>query len=393
MLRILVIYGNFNKKRKELLQMPNKEWVTCEEIASEENISVRAIQDRCKKGLLPCKKDGKKWLIDRVAYEQQTGKRLIAPDKPIPRITDQNLKSVLVFASAKGGVGKTTLSVVVADKLSILGYQTLLIDMDPQGNATNFSGLIPYKGTNRPGRNEYKEALHDVILGKISQLFNQKENVNIKDAIYPARKFFILPSDHRSERLKYWLTDNSRIFGSGKDIHKLWTEQFPFLLSQALKDVENEYDFIIIDTPPEMGWATENALMAGTDVVVPIELGRFEIIGLDQVYNFISTCSRKNTSLNFLGSVISRFGPHRSRLDSDLEEQIRQDELWGNYIFDTIIMRTLLIREATLSTESVFDYWRKGLSRASLESIEDFTEELLIRLYRRMDEEVAITNE
>lgn len=358
-----------------------EEWLSCEEVAEIEGISVRAVQARCARGSLPCKKTGNTWKINKLKYEHQKGKYLVAHKKEPPKSGDPSVKNTIVFSNAKGGVGKTTLSVVTADKLSLLGYKVLLVDMDPQGNATSFAGLQPYKGSSRPSRGEYKEALHDVLLGQVFELFGMENKIRTADAIYQARGFYVLPTDNRAERIKYWLLDNAHAFPTGMDIYNAWTEHFPFLLKYALKEVEQDFDFIIIDTPPEQGWATQNAMMCATDVVIPIELGNFEVVGLEQVFAFIDQCAINNPSLNILGIIISRFGPHRSRLDIDLEDQLRKHDVWGPYMFDTIIYRTLLVREATNSYQSVFEYWRKGMSKDSLQSMDDFTDELIKRIF------------
>lgn len=362
--------------------MDENRWLSCEVVAEREKKSLRTVQGWCYKGKLPCVKNGNSWLIDRVKYEQLRGLRMIAPDGDIKTdgyITG-NLKNILVFCNYKGGVGKSTNAVITADRLGFYGNRVLLMDLDPQGSATNMAGLEPHEGVGRPARGEYKYALHDVIKGKFDELFDKEPDIKTSDAIYKSRTFHVLPCDPRSERIKYWLLDWCLRFDTVRDIHKLWTEHFPYFIKRVIDTIEQEYDYIVIDTPPEMGWATENALMAATDVVIPIELGRLEIVGLNGVLNFITNCSEKNPLLSLLGVVISRYGPHQSRLDMDIEAELRAHPVWGKYIFNTIIHRSLLIREATLKTESVFDYWRRGLSPRSIQTIEAFSDELIIKL-------------
>ena len=298
-------------------------------------------------------------------------------------------KRVIVFSSAKGGVGKTTLSCIAADKLADAGYRTLLVDTDAQGNATDLAGMAPYLGDGEPEEGQYREAIHDIVLAQIQKIFKQTPSITTRQAIYKARNFDVLPCDHRSERLKYWPQENADKFRSGLEVYQLWKEQFPDLINSALTEVQDDYDFIIIDTPPELGWATESALKINlqgfkeTNVIIPIELGGFEIMGLDQVYNFIRQCAKSNTKLHLLGIIISRFGPRIANIDRDLEEDIRNDSLWGEYIFATVVTRNLLIREATLSKESVFRYKRKNLKRALVTNPSQFTDELLEWLRRR----------
>jgi len=298
-------------------------------------------------------------------------------------------RRVIVFTSAKGGVGKTTLSCITADKLADMGYRVLLVDTDAQGNSTDFAGVIPFLGEGAPEEGQYKEAIHDVILSQIQKLFQQPPAVTTQQAIYKARNFHVLPCDHRSERLKYWPQENAHKFETGIQLYKLWKEEFPTLLNSALAEVAENYDFIIIDTPPELGWATENALrvnlqgFAETNAIIPIELGNFEIMGLDQVNNFIIQGAKKNPKLALLGIIISRFGPRKANIDRDLEEEIREDPLWGEYIFETIVTRNLLVREATLSKESVFKYRRTNMKRSLLTNLNQFADELIDRLHRR----------
>lgn len=367
------------------LVLADNEWLSCEEIAEMEGILISSVQARCARGSLPCKKADNTWKIDKTKYNQIRGKYLVLQKRDNnPSVQGKPAaKSTIVFTNAKGGVGKTTLSVTTADKLSMIGYKVLLVDMDPQGNATSFAGLRPSRCSSRPSRGEYKTALHDVLIGKVFELFGQHNPVQTVDAIYKAREFYILPIDNQAERIKYWLLDNAYAFPTGLDIYDIWTQQFPMLLKYAIEEVEKDFDFVVIDTPPEQGWATKNAMMCATDVVIPIELGNFEVLGLEQVFAFIDECAEQNPLLNILGIVISRFGPHRSRLDSDFEEQLRGHETWGPYMFDSVIYRTLLVREATNSNQSVFGYWRKGLSKDSIQSLEEFTDELITRLLRK----------
>lgn len=360
--------------------MEHSEWLSCEDVAKLEKKSLRAIQNRCAKGTLPCKKEGKEWKINKKQYEKMWRKELLIPVGPQAMEQDGSLKNTLIFSNNKGGVGKTTTAIMVCDKLAKLGYRVLLVDMDGQGNSTSLAGLRAYKGSNKPGRNEYRYAIVDVLLGEIHKLFNKPPTIKIEQAIYRARDFYVLPCDDRIDRFKNWLLDNAQSFTSVDDIYNIWKNHFPRLLTYALKNVQNSFDFIVIDTPPSLEWATQSALIAGTDVVIPIELGRFEINGLNRVFKFITECTKYNSGLGILGIVITRYGPHVSNLDKDLEEGLRNHPQFGPLLFDTVILRSLLVREATLKTESFFDYWRKGLPRTAVESLEDFAEELIMKL-------------
>lgn len=360
--------------------MGKEQFITSAQFAERENIPIRTVQYRCKKGIYPCKKEGRDWLIDITQFEKKTkGKTLKTQTR-----NKELGGNVLVFTNNKGGVGKTTLSVVTADKLAKLGYNTLLIDADGQGNATSLSGLYPWDETSKkPQRDEYKYALHDVFLAEISKTIGQEPNIDINQAIIkaPGREYYVLPSDYRLHSVKFWLLENAGLFTSVEEMQTIWKEHFPRLLDYAIQDIKTGFDFIVIDTPPSLDFETKNALMAGTDAVIPIELGLFEIQGLHRVIDFIRECAKENPHIGVLGIAISRYGPNVTNLDRDLEEGLRQRE--GNLVFDTIIKRSLNIREATIETKSFFEYWRHGLSKNSLDSIEEFTEELIIRLLRK----------
>jgi len=166
---------------------------------------------------------------------------------------------------------------------------------------------------------------------------------------------------------------------------------FPYLLKYALEEIRDQFDFIIIDTPPSLEFETKNALMAGTDAIIPIELGAFELLGLRNVLKFIEECANDNLVLRVLGVVISRYGPTASNLDKDLEIAVRNDPKIKDLIFETVIMRSLQIREATIEKQSFNKYWRSGLPKKVLDIYDDFTEELLLRILRkRMTKEVAV---
>lgn len=342
--------------------------------------SIRTVQDYCAKGIVKATKEDGEWKIYKKEFEKQYGPFLQSLDIDTD---DINMNGIIAFTNNKGGVGKTTLTIVTADRLSLLGYRVLVVDMDPQRNATTLSGLQPFYGEGRPGRGQYKETLYEVIVNQIYKIFDQDtKNITTSTAIYKTnRGFHVLPSPHRTDRLKYWLLDHADEFDTGEDIKAVWDKHFPFLLSRALDEIKNNYDVILIDTPPELGWESESAMMCSDYCVVPVELGQFELTGLYEVYDFITSCALKNPNLNLLGIVISRYGPHVSNLDKDLEEQLRNDPQWQKFIFDTIIKRSLLIREATINSKSVFESWRNKLSLESLQTLEGFTDELIKRIH------------
>lgn len=362
-------------------------WLSCEEVSAMEGITPRAVQNRCSRGVLPCEKRGNTWRINKEKYLRQTGK-VLAP-RQVALSTSSGKSKTLVMLNNKGGVSKTTLSVAVADKLGKT-MKVLLVDMDPQGNATTYAGFREYKGNNKPGRNEYRESIYELLTNQIFKSFGKPSSLGTRDVICKARNFDLIPIDYKSEDLKYWILENLDYFAKIEDIKTAWNEHFPYLLDRALEDVRNDYDLIIIDTPPELGWSCKNALCAGGNVIIPIELGKFEVKGLVRANNFVMEWAKKNPELALLGIVVSRFGPHRSNLDDDLEEQLRQSH-WGKYVFNQIIPRSLLIRESTAETKAYFEYVRHGLSKNVVDVLDSFVDDLYIRIKNREKflEEVA----
>jgi len=362
----------------------DKQWYTCQEVAKLENIPLRTVQSRCAKGRYSCIKDGRDWKIHKVKYDKLKYDKLNRIDKS-HIVLNNSTNNILVFTNSKGGVGKTTLSVLFADICASLGYKVLLVDNNGQGNSTTISDLMPFVGNGKPAKNQYTYGMHDVYLSQIYKQIGHKPPIETNQVIFkaPKREYFVLPSDYRLYQVKFWLLDNAHAFPSTKQLQTLWKMHFPYLLKYALEEIRDQFDFIIIDTPSSLDFETKNALMAGTDVIIPIELGLFEILGLRKVMMFIEECAKDNSALGVLGVVISRYGPTAANLDKDLETAIRADPEIKNLVFETVIMKSLHIREATIEKQPFDKYWRSGLPKKVLDIYHDFTEELLLRVLRK----------
>ena len=184
---------------------------------------------------------------------------------------------IISFANQKGGVGKTTSAVNIAASLGILGYKTLLVDLDPQGNATSGVGIAK-KGL--------KYTIKDVLAGEISA----------NDAIL------------ETEYEKLWLIP-SNITLAGAEFDLFQEEEDPQnIMKNAFTDVKDAYDYIIIDCPPSLGMLTVNSLTASDGVVIPMQCEFYALEGLSQLMITIGKIkTHYNNTLNVTGILITMY--------------------------------------------------------------------------------------
>ena len=184
---------------------------------------------------------------------------------------------IISFANQKGGVGKTTSAVNIAASLGILGYKTLLVDLDPQGNATSGVGIAK-KGL--------KYTIKDILAGEISA----------KDVILETKyeKLWLIPS-------------NITLAGAEFDLFQ--EEEDPQnIMKNAFAEIKDEYDYIIIDCPPSLGMLTVNSLTASDGVVIPMQCEFYALEGLSQLMITISKIkTHYNNTLNVTGILITMY--------------------------------------------------------------------------------------
>jgi chromosome partitioning protein len=219
--------------------------------------------------------------------------------------------TVYAIANQKGGVGKTTTAVNVAACIAEAGYQTLLVDVDPQGNATTGLGASRNGG---PG-------LYDVLTGNAAAL----------DAIrQTAVKRLALLSSTRD--LAGATMELPRIAGSETR------------LREALADVRNRYAFTLLDCPPSLGPLTVNALVAADRVIVPVQTEYFALEGLAGLLDTLSLIQRElNPRLTVAGMLLTMHDG-RTKLAQDVEREVR--EHFPALVFDTVIPRNVRLGEA-----------------------------------------------
>ncbi len=223
-------------------------------------------------------------------------------------------KSAKIFciANQKGGVGKTTTAVNLAAALARLRQRVLLIDLDPQGNATMGSGI---------DKRTVAASVYQVLIGESS----------IQDATF------------RSESGGYDLLPSNREL-SGAEIDLVGMEQRESQLKKAIGQVTDQYDFILIDCPPTLSLLTLNGLTAAHGVIIPMQCEYFALEGLSDLVNTIKRLyANLNPELRLIGLLRVMFDP-RVTLQQQVSAQLQ--EHFGDKVFRTVIPRNVRLAEA-----------------------------------------------
>lgn len=236
------------------------------------------------------------------------------------------MTTVLAIANQKGGVGKTTTAINLAAALALRKKRTLLIDLDPQSNAS-----IAFLEAS-----DIQLSMFDVFSDRAPEL--SKVIRPTKDA-----NLFLAPAKLSLARLEQQLAG-----------------QFdaPYKLKDALAPVLKDYEFVVIDTPPALGILTVNALVASTHLLVPIQAAYFAIEGTDDLLETYGRIrSRPNPNLKVLGVVITLYD-RRTNISRDTHEQIRA--VFGDALFKTRISKNVRLEESPAYKETIFSFAPKS---------------------------------
>ncbi len=254
------------------------------------------------------------------------------------------MAKVIGIVNQKGGVGKTTTTVNVAAFLAELGKMVLIVDMDPQGNAT--SGL----GVNR---NEIEHGIYEALAKQknIGDIICETPHVGLR--IAPA-------------------TQNL----AGASVELVSVENREFQLRELLSEIRHGYDYILIDCPPSLGLLTVNSLVAADQLLIPVQAEYYALEGLGQLLETVKLVQTHiHPELEVLGAVLTMFDK-RTRLSTEVMTELYK--YFPNNIFRSVIPRTIRLAEAPSFGKSILHYEPNGKGAKAYEKL---AREILERHY------------
>lgn len=233
---------------------------------------------------------------------------------------------IIAVVNQKGGVGKTTTAVNLGAYLAEAGRSVLLVDVDPQANASSGLGLETRK---------IEQGIYDALIGKV-------------------RIFDIIK---RTKQHNYYVAPATSAL-AGAAVELIDMEDREFRLSRLLNQVREEYDYIIIDGPPSLGLLTINSLTAADEVLIPIQSEYYALEGLGQLLETVALIQNNlKPSLGILGAVITMYDK-RNRLSELVKKEI--DEYFPKRVFSAVIPRSVKLAEAPSYGQTILAYDAKS---------------------------------
>lgn len=246
---------------------------------------------------------------------------------------------IIAIANQKGGVGKTTTAVNISTILAKKGKKTLMIDADPQGNATSGLGIDK----------NVELSTYDILIGdtSIEETLQETQIKNLK----------VCPST---------------INLAGAEVELVSAEEREFRLKRKLDEIKEEYDYVIIDCPPSLGLITLNSFTASDSVLIPVQCEYYALEGLGQLINTINIVKKvMNKKLEIEGAVLTMYDA-RTNLSNQVVKEV--NKYFENKVYKTVIPRNVKLSEAPSYGMSITEY---DIHSKGAKSYDKFVKELL----------------
>lgn len=229
---------------------------------------------------------------------------------------------IIAFCNQKGGVGKTTSTVNVAASLGKLGYKTLLVDMDPQGNAGSGLGLNKYY---------IEKSIYHALIGQnpLNEVIRKTDYDNL----------YVVPS-------------NRDLAGAEIELTQAFSRENK--LKNALNSVQDEYDYCLIDCPPSLNLLTINALTAAEDIVIPVQTEYYALEGISELLHTIGLVKENlNPDLRIAGIILTMYDS-RNNLANQVADEVRS--YFKEKVFDYVVPRNVRLSECPSHGKPIYEY-------------------------------------
>ena len=230
------------------------------------------------------------------------------------------MTKIIAVSNQKGGVGKTTTTLNLATGLGMEGKKVLLVDLDPQGNATTGSGVE---------KNEVEATIYEVIMGE----------ADINTVIHASKHHDVIPANqHLAAAELELVSKEQRVNG----------------LKNQLQQLQKSYDFILLDCPPSLGLLTLNALTAAKSVIIPMQCEYFALEGLTDLVNTIKRVKQKMNPDIEIEGLLRTIYDSRNTLSKEVSDQL--SSYFPNKVYKTIIPRNIRVAEAPSFGKSAIEH-------------------------------------